>query len=78
VDTGYDYISPEFLNIILFQQKNLVIFPYVDLKHFHALEVFAVGYNIVDLDSTAIHNIVELLEYESYNSYSQNPTLFFI
>ncbi len=78
MDTGYDYISPEFLNIILFQQKNLVIFPYVDLKHFHALEVFAVGYNIVDLDSTAIHNIVELLEYESYNSYSQNPTLFFI
>ena len=56
----------------------MVIFPYVDLKHLHALEIFVPGYNIVDLESTAIHNLREMLEFESNNSYSQNPTLYFI
>lgn len=78
MDTGYDYITPEFLNLIFFQQKNLVIFPYLDIKHLHSLEIFAASYNIVDLDSTAIHNTFELLEHASYDSYSQNPSLFFI
>ncbi|TFG03276.1 MAG: hypothetical protein EU542_02870 [Promethearchaeota archaeon] len=78
MDTGYDYITPEFLNLIFFQRKNIVIYPYLDLKHLHSLEVFAVGYNIIDLDGAAIHNIVDLLEHESYNSYSQNPSLFII
>jgi hypothetical protein len=78
VDTGYDYITPEFLNVIFFQQKSLVIFPYLDLKHLHSLEIFATSYNIVDLDSTAIHNTFELLEHASYDSNSQNPSLFFI
>ena len=78
MDTGYDYITPEFLNLIFFQQKSIVIFPYLDLKYLHSLEIFAVGYNIIDLDGTAIHNIVDVLEHESYNSYSQNPSLFII
>jgi hypothetical protein len=78
VDTGYDYITPEFLNLIFFQRKNIIIYPYLDLKHLHSLEIFAVGYNIVDLDATAINNIIDILEHESYNSYSQNPTMFFI
>ena len=78
MDTGYDYLTAEFLNIILFQQKNVVIYPYLDLKHLHTLEVFAVGYNIVDLDATAINDVIDILEHESYNSYSQNPNLFFI
>ncbi|MFX1408813.1 MAG: hypothetical protein ACFFA6_00545 [Promethearchaeota archaeon] len=78
MDSGVDFITPEFLNILFFQQKNLVIFPYIDLKHLHSLELFTVGYNIVDLESTALHNLKEILEYEKSNSYSQNPTLFFI
>ncbi|MFW9819176.1 MAG: hypothetical protein ACFFE5_06160, partial [Candidatus Thorarchaeota archaeon] len=78
MDTDSDFIRPEFLNIIFFQQKNLVVFPYVDLKHLHGLEKFTVGYNVVDLESTALHNIKEILEFESSNSYSQNPTLYFI
>jgi len=78
VDTGYDYITPEFLNLIFFQQKSIVIFPYLDVKYLHSLEIFAVGYNIINLDGAAIHNIVDLLEHESYNSYSQNPSLFII
>jgi len=78
MDTGINFIQPEFLNILFFQQKNLVVFPYVDLKHLHALELFVPGYNIVDLESTAIHNLKEMLDFESNNTYSQNPTLYFI
>jgi len=78
VDTGVDFIRPEFLNILFFQQKNLVVFPYVDLRHLHALEIFTAGYNMVDLESTALHNLKEILEFEATNSYSQNPTLYFI
>ncbi|MFX1503907.1 MAG: hypothetical protein ACFFDH_23295, partial [Promethearchaeota archaeon] len=65
-------------NILFFEQKNLIIFPYVDLKHLHALEIFTAGFNIVDLESTALHNLKEILEFEKNNTYSQNPTLFFI
>ncbi|MFX1497896.1 MAG: hypothetical protein ACFFBH_10240 [Promethearchaeota archaeon] len=78
MDTAFDFIQPEFFNILFFQQKSVVIFPYVDLKHLRSLDIFAVGYNIVDLDSTALHNVREVLELEKYNSYSQNPSLFFI
>jgi hypothetical protein len=75
LDTGIDFIQPEFLNILFFQQKNLVIFPYVDLKHLHTLEIFTAGHNIVDIESTALHNIREIVEYEAYNI---NPSFFFI
>jgi len=78
MDTGSDFIKPEFLNIIFFQQKNLVIFPYIDLKHLHALEIYTAGYNVIDLESTALNNLREIIEFEVNNSYSQNPTLFFI
>ncbi|MFX1279886.1 MAG: hypothetical protein ACFFA3_10750 [Promethearchaeota archaeon] len=78
MDSGEDYITPEFLNIIFFQQKNVVIFPYVDLKHLHALEIFALGYNIVDLESTVLYDLKNILEFEASNSYSQNPSLYFI
>ncbi len=78
MDTSSDFIRPEFLNILFFQQRNLVIFPYIDMKHLHGLEIFTAGYNVVDLESTALHNLKEILEFESTNSYSQNPTLYFI
>jgi len=78
MDTGEDFVTPEFLDILFFQQKNLVIFPYVDLKHLHALEMFTAGYNVVDLESTALHDLRNILEFETTNTYSQNPTLYFI
>ncbi|MFX1273618.1 MAG: hypothetical protein ACFFBP_23075 [Promethearchaeota archaeon] len=78
MDAGLDFIKPEFLNILFFQQKNLVIFPYVDLKHLHALETFTVGHNIVDIESTALYNLKEIIEGETVNSYSQNPNLFLV
>jgi len=78
IDTGTDFITPEFLNILFFQQKNVVIFPYVDLKHLHTLEIFTAGHSIVDLESTALHDLKGLLEFESTNTYSQLPSLYFI
>ncbi len=78
MDTLYDFISPEFLNILFFQQKNLVIFPYVDLKHIHSLDCFTVGYEVVDLDSTVLHNLQEIIEFEACSSYSQQPTFYYI
>ena len=78
LDTGYDFIQPEFLNILVFQQKNLVVFPYVDLKQLRSLEIFALGYNVINLESTAITNLKDILEYEANNSYSQSKNLYFI
>ena len=77
MDTEYDYITPEFLNVLFFQQKNLVIFPYVDLKHLRSLQVFAVGHDLVDIDSTVVHNLSEIIEFEA-SSYSQQPIFYFI
>lgn len=50
----------------------------MDLKHLHSLEIFAAGHNIVDLESTALHDLKGLLEFESTNTYSQAPSLYFI
>ena len=77
MDVDYDYITPEFLNLLFFQQKNLVIFPYVDLKHLRSLQVFAVGYDVVDIDSTVVHNLSDIIEFEA-SSYSQQPTFYFV
>ncbi len=78
MDTKYDFISAEFLNILFFQQKNLVIYPYVDLKHIHSIDCFTVGYEVVDLDSTVLHNLREIIEFEVSSSYSQQPTFYYI
>ena len=78
MDTLYDFQKPEFLNILFFQQKNLVIFPYIDLKHIHSLDCFTVGYEVVDLDSTVLHNLREIIEFEASNTYSQQPTFYYI
>ncbi len=78
MDTLYDFQKPEFLNILFFQQKNLVIFPYVDLKHIHSLDCFTVGYEVVDLDSTVLHNLREIIDFEASNTYSQQPTFYYI
>ena len=78
VDTEYDFITPEFLHLLFFKQRNIVIFPYVDLKHLRSLDLFAVGFETVDIDSTVIHNLNEIIEYESNNSYSALQTLYFV
>ena len=77
MDTEFDFMSPEFLNVLFFQQKNLVIFPYVDLKHLRTLQTFAVGYDVVDIDSTVVHNLSDIIEFEA-GSYSQQPTFYFV
>ena len=78
MDIGDDFITPEFLHLLFFEQKNVVIFPYVDLKHLRSLDLFTVGFETVDIDSTVIHNLNEIIEYECNSSYSQLQTLYFI
>ena len=78
MNIGDDFITSEFLHLLFFEQKNLVIFPYVDLKHLRSVDLFTVGFDTVDIDSTAIHNLNEIIEYECNNSYSQLQTLYFI
>ena len=78
MDTGDDFITAEFLHLLFFEQKNLVIFPYIDLKHLRSLDLFAIGFETVDIDSTVIHNLDEIIEYECNSSYSQLQTLYFI
>jgi hypothetical protein len=55
MDTEYDFLQPEFFNILFFQQKSLVVYPYVDINHLKALEDFAEGYTIINIDATALH-----------------------
>jgi hypothetical protein len=50
----------------------------VDLKHIHSLDCFTVGYEVVDLDSTVLHNLREIIEFEASNTYSQQPTFYYI
>ncbi|TXT62237.1 MAG: hypothetical protein BAJALOKI3v1_640011 [Promethearchaeota archaeon] len=72
MDTEYDFLTPEFLHLIFFKQKNIVIFPHVDLKHLRVLEAFTVGYNLIDLEATALYNIREMVRSDA-ESYSQTP-----
>ncbi|MFX0141274.1 MAG: hypothetical protein ACFFDN_46975, partial [Candidatus Hodarchaeota archaeon] len=78
MDTEYDYITPEFLHLLFFEQKNLVIFPYIDLKYLHSFELYTIGYNIIDLESTMIHNLVEIIDLTSQNSYSSTKNFYFV
>jgi hypothetical protein len=73
MDTQYDFITPEFLHLIFFKQKNLIIYPYVDLKHLRGLEVFATGYTMIDLESTALYDIKEVITNDA-SSYSDGHT----
>ena len=50
----------------------------IDLKHLHTLEVFTAGYSHIDLESTALHDLKRVLEFESENTYSQSPSFYFI
>ncbi len=79
MDTEYDFIRPEFFDILFFQQKNLIIFPYVDKNHLHALEVFTEGHRVQNLDSTEIFDIIKILEYrEEDDEYGISPNIYFI
>ena len=77
MDVGYDFLTPELMQAIFFHQKNLVIYPYLDIKHLRALELFATGYSSIELDCTALNDIISILEHQE-GTYSQSPPLFFV
>lgn len=77
MDVGYDFLTPELMHAIFFEQKNVVLFPYLDIKHLRALELFTTGHSSVELDCTALNDISTILEHQA-GSYSQSPPLFFM
>ena len=77
VDSAYDFLTPELLNVIFFHQKSVVVFPYVDKKHLKSLEIFCVGYSIIDLDCTVLDDVVGIVGHE-VGTYSPNPNFYFI
>ncbi|TXT61008.1 MAG: hypothetical protein BAJALOKI1v1_1190010 [Promethearchaeota archaeon] len=79
MDTQYDFITPEFMHLLFFQQKSLVIYPHVDLEHLRGLEVFTVGYTMIDLESTALYDIKEVISNDSSNSLEgHNPNFYLV
>lgn len=77
VDSGEDFLNPELLNLIFFQQKSIVVFPYVDKKHLKSLETFAVGHSVIDLDCTVLDDVMSIIEHDE-GTYSQNSNIYFI
>ena len=77
MDVGYDFLTPELMHAIFFQQKNVVVYPYLDIKHLRALELFTTGHSSIELDCTALNDIISILEHQA-GSYSQSPPLFFV
>jgi len=77
MDVGYDFITPELMQAIFFRQKNVVIYPYLDIKHLRALELFTVGHSVIELDCTALNDITSILEHQE-GTYSLNPPFFFV
>ncbi len=75
MDTGSDFITAEFLHLIFFKQKSVLIYPHVDIKHLNALEIFAVGHDIIPIDKTALNSVEDILE---SNIYSTVPNLYII
>lgn len=77
MDVGSDFLTPELMQAIFFQQKNLVIYPYLDIKHLRALELFTTGHSSIELDCTALNDIISILEHQE-EMYSQSPPFFFV
>jgi hypothetical protein len=78
LDTEYDLLVPEMLNILFFEQNDVVIFPYVDVRHLRSLDVFCVGHEIIEVDATALGNLSTFLEYQLTTTHSSQPLLFLI
>ncbi|MEJ2248652.1 MAG: hypothetical protein P8Y97_03210 [Candidatus Lokiarchaeota archaeon] len=78
MDSGTNFIQPEFLNIIFFQQKNLVIFPYVDKEYLRTLELFTDGYTSIDFTEDQMGNPSRILASETYGPYAQERNFYIV
>jgi len=75
MDTESDFITAQFLHLIFFEQKNVLIYPHVDLKYLNVLEIFTVGYTFIPIDATALTSVNDILE---ANVYSTIPNFYLI
>lgn len=78
MDTSFDFVSAELFHLLFFKQKNLIIYPYVDLSHLSPIKSFLAGFNVEVLDATALYNLAEVLEFSAVDEYSQVPTFHLI
>ncbi|MEJ2248782.1 MAG: hypothetical protein P8Y70_02970 [Candidatus Lokiarchaeota archaeon] len=78
MDTAMDFIQPEFLNILFFQQKNLVIFPYIDKEYLRALELFTDGYTSIDFTEDQMGNPSRILASETYGPYAHERNFYIV
>ncbi|MHA1327894.1 MAG: hypothetical protein ACTSRH_11300, partial [Promethearchaeota archaeon] len=73
-----DFLKPEFLNILFFKQKNLIIFPHVDVKKLRTLDMFCIDCSCIEIDATLIDDINDLIEEDFINPYNQSKNLYYI
>ena len=73
-----EFIQPEFLHVLFFEQKNLVVFPYIDARQLHSLELFTVGYNTIDVDATSLNDVESVIKFEANNQFSRVPSFYFV
>ena len=73
-----DFLKPEFLNILFFKQKNLIIFPHIDVKKLRTLDMFCIDCSCIEIDATLLDDINDLIEEDFINPYNQNKNLYYI
>jgi hypothetical protein len=78
MDTQYDFLTPEFLHLLFFEQKNLIIFPYVDIENLRVLKMFITGYKIIEIQSNDLFNIKDVCTLSIEESDSEEKTFFLI
>jgi hypothetical protein len=78
MDTQYDFLTPEFLHLLFFEQKNLIIFPYVDIENLRVLKMFITGYKIIEIQSNDLFNIKDVCTLSIEESDSEERPFFLI
>ncbi|TXT60883.1 MAG: hypothetical protein BAJALOKI2v1_70035 [Promethearchaeota archaeon] len=78
MDTKHDFLTAEFLHILFFQQKNLLIYPYVDIENLRTLEKFLIGYKIIEIESSDLFNIKDVVTLEIEENESRQKSFFII
>jgi len=78
MDTKYDFLTPEFLHLLFFEQKSLIIYPYVDIENLRVLKMFITGYKIIEIQSNDLFNIKDVCTLSIEESESEERPFFFI
>jgi hypothetical protein len=78
MDTQYEYLTPEFLHLLFFEQKNLIVYPYVDIENLRVLKLFITGYKIIEIQSNDLFNIKDVVSLSIEESTDEERPFFLI